>query len=172
MYFKYLFGSLALYGLLVTSLASFLLLQLIRKMKISLTITNLPPDLEAAMNRQLADTVYAWSIPIWMAVAKMEVAGFESYIYTRFNNPWNMRPSEVRDHTQNGYMETTNNGRFATYANLDDAAQDILLYMKARRYPVAEMELYNFVQLMGKKGYYGTEPFLNYYRKVVAWLQR
>lgn len=169
---KSLFGALKHSGLLVISLLLFLLHLLIRQMKITLTITNLPTDLVAAMHRQLDNTPYAWTIPIWMAVAKMEVAGFTSRMYTQFNNPWNMRPSTVRQHTQDGYITTETNGMFATYASLDMAAKDILLYMQARKYPVDSMELYNFVQFMGRKGYYGEEPFLSYYRKVVAWLQR
>lgn len=82
-----------------------------------------------------------------------------------------MRPSVQRDHSQNGIFVTTNNGEFAKYDSLDSAARDIVLYMKARRYPTTEMELFDFVALMKGDGYF-IEPKMEYYKLVVAWLER
>jgi hypothetical protein len=139
---------------------------------VKIRVTKVPPELERALKQNLNLSPYLNSVDNWLAVAKMETAGFTSRIYTNYNNPWNMRPSKVRQHTQDGVMTTGGNGQFATYANLDRACQDILLYMQARKYPTSEMSLYDFVSFMGVKGYFGEESIQSYYGKVKAWLER
>jgi hypothetical protein len=102
----------------------------------------------------------------------METSGFTHRAFVMFNNPWNMRPSKQRAHTQSGSFTTQGNGDFATYATLANAVDDILLYMQARRYPTSELSLFDFVTFMGSKGYFGKESALSYYKKVKAWADR
>jgi hypothetical protein len=83
-----------------------------------------------------------------------------------------MRPSTVRNNTQSGVYNSTTNGQFATYNDIQSAVDDILLYMAARKFPKDEMTLYEFVSLMQQKGYFGTESISSYYSKVKAWLER
>jgi hypothetical protein len=139
---------------------------------VQIRVTKIPTDLEQALKRQLNLTPYSNSVNNWLAVAKMETAGFTSRIYTSYNNPWNMRPAQIRQNSQDGVMTTGGNGQFATYSDLDRACEDILLYMKARKYPTSEMSLYDFVSFMGVKGYFGEESIQSYYGKVKAWLER
>jgi hypothetical protein len=82
-----------------------------------------------------------------------------------------MRPSVERNHSQDGVFITVENGDFARYNSLDRAAQDIVLYMKARQWPTHELSLFSFVSLMKQHGYF-IEPLDYYYNAVNAWLQR
>lgn len=114
----------------------------------------------------LATTVYSDYINFWMAVAKMETAGFDSSIFRVANNPWNMEKPYNRTTTA---RPIAYNGRWAMYASLKDAADDILLYMKARQFKTRIQTIDDFVREMGRLGYYGNESADSYLKKVKAW---
>ena len=61
---------------------------------------------------------------------------------------------------------------WARYKTLQDAANDIILYMDNLNYPQAAPTLENFIRVMGQKGYYGNESPDSYYKKVEAWKER
>lgn len=82
-----------------------------------------------------------------------------------------MRPSEIRRHSQSGVYQSPKNGKFARYASVEKAAEDIFLYMDARKFPTEEMDLLSFVQYMKSKGYF-VEPVDYYYKAVKAQLDR
>lgn len=82
-----------------------------------------------------------------------------------------MRPSTERSHSQAGVYVTSANGNFAKYNSLTRAADDIVLYMKARQWPTHELSLFEFVSTMKNKGYF-VEPMNFYLNAVEAWLQR
>jgi hypothetical protein len=129
------------------------------------------------METALANSPYRKQLTNWLAISKMETDGFKSSLYTLINNPWGMRPSKPgsgpnnRPDAQDGVYLSPTNGEFARYNSLDRAAQDIVLYMKARQWPTEEMDLYSFVSLMKKKGYF-VEPLDYYYKAVKAQLER
>jgi hypothetical protein len=148
-----------------------LLLLIMEQIKVSLTVTKIPPAFRRAMDAAFQNSLYVAQKNNWFAVSKMETAGFASSLYRIYNNPWGMRPSKVRKHTQSGSVSTSN-GEFATYDSLDDAAADIVLYMAARKYPTSEMSLHEFVSLMQAKGYFVGESINSYYSKVKAWIER
>lgn len=114
----------------------------------------------------LATTVYSDYINFWMAVAKMETAGFDSSIFRIANNPWNMEKPYNRNTTA---RPVAYNGRWAMYASLKDAADDILLYMKAKQFKTRIQTIDDFVREMGRLGYYGKESADSYLKKVKAW---
>lgn len=159
------------------------LLLLWTMLKVKLSLKNVPPNLQAAMERALTGTPYRRQLANWLAISKMETAtkvngmltGWTSTLYRLGNNPWGMRQSTQRQHSQDGTMIRNDAGEknavFATYRNLDRAAQDILLYMQARKWPEQEMDLYSFVSLMKQKGYYGVSVD-HYYNAVKAMLER
>jgi hypothetical protein len=134
-------------------------------------VSNVPPNLQKAMETALKNSPYRTQLSNWMAISKMETDSWKSSLYTLINNPWGMRPSVQRQHSQDGSFQTVSNGVFAKYANLDRAAEDIVLYMSARNWPTTEMDLYSFVSLMKKKGYF-VEPLDYYYKAVKASLEK
>jgi hypothetical protein len=123
------------------------------------------------MENSLQGTKYESLINNWLAVSKMETGGWKSGLYLNYNNPWGMRPSKVREHTQSGVVVTENNGEFATYDSLSDAAKDIFLYSQARRFPI-DTTLWEHIAYMFSKGYSTSETAMEYYKRVKAWLER
>lgn len=148
----------------------FLAIMLMKVLRVKTTVTNVPANFQAAMERALKNSKYKKHLVNWIAVSKMETDRWQSSLYTLFHNPWGMRQSVKRKHTQSGSRETKN-GLFATYKTLDDAARDIVLYMEEWNWPTEEMDLYSFVQYMKSKGYF-VEPVDYYYKAVKAQLER
>ena len=159
-------------GLLILSLL-FLSFRILKKKRTK--VANVPSDFLNALWKTLKGTAYQNRLDNWAALAKMETAGFSSNIYKRYNNPWGMRRSVQRKNKQSGSVQTSN-GVFATYNSLQDAADDILLWMTAQNFPVdSDTEtpsLSTFVANVGARGYYGSEPTNSYLQKVIAWEQR
>jgi len=107
---------------------------------------------------------------LWLAVAKMETAGFTSELYRRAYNPWGMRQAKVRTHTQTWVISTAN-GIFAAYSTLDNAARDIIHYMDSVGFPESVDGLRTFIQILKAKGYF-VEPADFYYDLVAKWRSR
>lgn len=137
-----------------------------------LTVSKVPGMLAQAMQRALKGTPYQIHLVNWLAVSKMETAGWSSVVYTTATNPWGMRPSKERENTQDGVYVSPNNGEFARYKSLDRAAQDIVLYMKARQWPTSKMSMSEFVSRMKQAGYFGDVSVNEYLQAVEAWTER
>ena len=148
----------------------FLAILLMKALRVKTTVTNVPVAFQKAMETALRNSKYKKHLVNWIAISKMETDRWTSSIYTLFHNPWGMRPSVKRKHTQLGVQETKN-GKFATYASIDAAARDIVLYMEEFNFPTDEMDLLSFVQYMKSKGYF-VEPVDYYYKAVKAQLER
>ena len=71
-----------------------------------------------------------------------------------------------------GYQAKKGGEIWARYKTLQDAANDIILYMDNFNYPQAAPTLESFIRVMGHKGYYGKESPDSYYKKVLAWKER
>lgn len=104
----------------------------------------------------------------WYLVAKMETDGFTSSLFRTFNNLFGMRCVEERQTTQTGC--TTSN--FGIYKNQQSSVDDLVLYLKARKYPSGFVSLYEMIQFMKSKNYFGNESIDSYYAKVKAWENR
>jgi hypothetical protein len=124
------------------------------------------------MKRKFSQTKYYAHLENWLALAKMETAGFSSMLYVLYHNPWSMRVVQRRQTTQQSAITLGDNGQFGTYGNLEDAVTDILLYMAAVDFPENAMSLFQFVSLLKEKSYYGSESIASYYKKVDAWMDR
>jgi hypothetical protein len=174
MFSKLLNGALKLYGLSPIVLVGFLaLLSRPRNPAKKISVSNVPDNLLSAMRKALpTNHPYSYHLVNWLAVSKMETAGFSSPQYRMANNPWGMRPSTQRLNTQSGIFQTSGNGDFAKYNSVDDAAEDIFLYMKARKFPETHLSLFDFVSFMKSKGYFVDLTAGEYYERVVAWLER
>lgn len=64
------------------------------------------------------------------------------------------------------------NSHWAKYETLEDAVQDIILWMDYTHFPTATISLLTFTQELGKRGYFGNESVDSYYKKLEAWQQR
>ena len=134
--------------------------------------TNLPPDFDQAMQSAFAGSGYPTSTQYnWDAVAKMETGGFTSKLYATYNNPWGMRDGSGRANHQADTVQT-NNGTFATYDTLQDAAEDIIDWMNAAHFSKASMSLGDFVIEMGNHGYYGSQSAASYLKLVNEWFSK
>lgn len=158
---------LSLLGLLVV----LLIFLLTRKKKPkpkpgSITVKDADPRLSAGLNKHLSGTPYAGYINFWLAISKMETAAWTSNLFINQNNPWGMKQPRVRNTTAIPGLRT-----WALYASIDDAAKDILLWMKARKFPEGASDLYSFVQAMKQVGYF-EEPIEQYYNLVKVWKDR
>lgn len=181
-------------GLLILLPLSLYLLY--RKLAGSPTITNIPPNFQLLMEQAFQGSKYKKLLKYWLAVAKMETAGFSSQLYINANNPWGMKMPKQRKTTATGkawgvsgrndssiweklfipgaFIETLVSQRsdFARYSTLSDGVKDIILYMDALGYPENSPDLLSFIQLMKSKGYFAGEDVETYYNKVKAWLKR
>jgi len=142
-----------------------------RKRKPEITTKNANPQLTDALIKVLGNAPGFESYPdFWLAVSKMETAGFTSRLFTSANNPWGMKMPKVRRSTAIGEI-TLNGSTWARYATLEKSAEDILLWMKARKFQPGIGNLYSFIQEMKRVGYF-EEPFNQYYNLVQAWKNR
>jgi len=140
------------------------------------TVPNVPVDFRNAAGSAFKLTPY-YNLENWLAVSKMETAGFNSSLYNQANNPWGMGYATKRPTTAaSKYVGSSPSGgvdfSFARYDSLNDASQDIILYMNYFKFPKAKLSLLDHVKEMGKRGYFGSESVESYYSKVVAWLPR
>jgi hypothetical protein len=171
MFSRFLNGFLKRFGLLPIVLLIFLLHQLMTR-KVKIAVANVPTNLLAALQKAMTNSPYRPHLDTWLAISKMETAGWTSSQYRMANNPWGMRPAKERQHSQDGIFSTSSNGDFAMYNSLDRAASDIVLYMQARRYPTMATDLLTFIEFMKSKTYFTELSAVEYYKRVLAWLNR
>lgn len=121
----------------------------------------------------MKDSEYSGLVEYWRSITKMESNGYKSTVCLRCNNICGMKmPRERQTTAFEGTQFTGSSVWWATYHSMSDCAQDLVLYMRAKRYPTKFDTLADLVAFMGSKGYYGEESFNSYYNKVLAWVGR
>jgi len=133
----------------------------------AVTPANLPSTFQNQLNQALSNTEFYHLRNFWLAVSKMETGGFTSDLYLKYNNPWGMKAPSQR---KNKVAGQTGNG-WAIYNNTFDAAQDIVLWMRARRFNPAQTSLEDFIAEMKRVGYF-EEPYSQYLNLVKSWINR
>lgn len=113
----------------------------------------------------------------WVAVSKMETAGWTSKLYTEANNPWGMKVPKVRPNRVAGaYVSRDISGKtsmdFAQYNGLIDACDDIILWMQYTKFPTNRLSIQEHILAMQQRGYFGAESLQSYLGKVIAWLDK
>lgn len=103
----------------------------------------------------------------WVAVSKMETAGWKSNLFTNNKNLWGMKVAHQRLSTMSNYKSAET---WAKYNSVSDSANDIVLYMNARKYPKAVTDIEQLVAIMYDKSYFVGETYESYLNKVKAWL--
>jgi len=164
-------------GLMTLLIAFLLMVVLWIKSKASgAAVTGVPSDLRQQLALAFSSYDYK-NMDNWLAISKMETAGWTSGLYNQGNNPWGMGYPSKRPTRASGKYLGTSPGQgvsfnFAQYATLEDASADLLLYMDYVKFPKGNLSLREHVQAMGDRGYFGTETVDSYYNKVMAWLTR
>jgi len=142
----------------------------------SLSPSGVPPILKSEVDIQFS---YA-HIPNagnWLAVSKMETAGWTSGAYVHALNPWGMMTAKVRPDRQAGSYLGTRVGDqvtfgLARYDSIEDAVADLALWMDYVKFPKREMTIQEHVVAMDTVGYFGDEDAQLYLAKVLAWEKR
>lgn len=117
---------------------------------------------------QQSGYVYPYS-QYWVYVSKMETAGWTSNLFKTNLNLWGMKAPQTRATTA---LNKGSHDTWAKYSTIRSAAKDIVLYMDALNYPKKISSLQGLIQLMGEKGYYGSESWSDYYGKVISWIDK
>lgn len=99
---------------------------------------------------------------IWEAVSRLETANYSSNLFRAQNNLWGMKQPLTRATTSTGAGPTG----FATYRNLDESADDLILYMEEFNYPKNETSLFATIATMKKNGYFEIS-LTDYYERVL-----
>ena len=183
-----------LHGLLILSGVGLLVFLIGRLMKGSSggRVANVPDPVQKAFNKAFDQSVYSSIKDNWLAVSKMETAGWTSKLFINSLNLWGMKQPKVRPTTAEGKTfgitgrETisklfpnitelanmaTGQSEWAKYATVDDAAKDIILWMDYTKFPRGPLSLRNHIEEMKKRSYFQEDT--DYYLKaVIAWETR
>jgi hypothetical protein len=111
----------------------------------------------------------------WLAVSKMETAGWTSGPFRNANNPWGMQMAYIRPHSyQNGGYRASQGGKLANYDSLVNAVMDLQDWIDYNNFPEYEMSLPQHIQAMhdAKSGSYFGESVADYLALVMAWQSR
>lgn len=136
------------------------------------SVTNVPPDFRDAVTDVLGGSEYSGSLNNWLAIAKMETAGFTSNLWLKANNPWGMQQPIKRETTSIGpYVSLGMQPAFnwAKYSTYQDAARDILYWMRYTNFPKGHLSISDFVDALQNRNY-DDNP--NYYNLVIAWMNK
>lgn len=116
-----------------------------------------------------------WSddvIKMVTAHAMHESGNFKSRLYKQQNNLFGMRHPVIRD----TLSQRDQNG-FATFANLEDAIKDLLLYFKEFKEGPKYAKVNDYVKMLNENGYFTTNyidyfnPMRTHYNKVKSLIQ-
>lgn len=122
----------------------------------------------------------------WLAVSKMETAGWSSNLFINGLNLWGMKQAKKRPNTQISTLygvpgrdtgmsvtgvisEVTGKSEWAKYKTVNDAVKDIILWMEYTKFPKEKLSLRDHVEAMKERGYFVGEDVKEYLGKVVAW---
>ncbi len=148
-----------------------------------------PNNILKAFDRNFKGTDYEASKNNWIAVSKMETAGWSSKLFLNGLNLWGMKKARKRPNTQASVLfgtpgrdtgisptgivsEITGQSEWAKYNSLDDAVKDIILWMEYTKFPKQPLSLRNHVEEMKKRSYFVGEDVAEYLGKVLAWEKR
>lgn len=155
-------------------------------------VNNVPRPVSDAFNSVFGNSDYKATKRNWLAVSKMETAGWTSKLFINGFNLWGMKKAKVRPNTQEssqwGYAGREMNllpnavtqtlkyipgqSQWATYKNLPDAVEDIILWMQYTKFPNRPMSLREHVFEMKKRSYFVGEDLEEYLNKILAWEKR
>lgn len=141
-------------------------------------VSGIPPKLYEACQIEFIRSPYLrGTMQNWLAISKMETAGWTSGLFRNGNNPWGMGYALIRPKDQDGIiMAGKNDGsqsfNGAKYKDFRQAAHDIILWMDYNKFPKEVLTLAEHVHVMDEHGYFGLEPEFSYLNKVIAWLNK
>ena len=76
--------------------------------------------------------------------------------------------SELVDRGIEAFQNQTGQQTWAKYANLNDAARDIILWMDYTKFPKGQLSLRDHINAMKDRSYF-QEPVADYLKLVIAW---
>lgn len=123
-------------------------------------------QLKQSLKKSLKGTPYNNTAQFWADVSAMETGGFTSPLYVFRKNPWGMKTPKTRQTKALPGLDT-----WARYNSIQDATDDILLWMKARGFRPAN-NIAGHVKEMQRVGYFAGETWEEYLTKVLAWKER
>jgi hypothetical protein len=150
-------------------------------------VANVPTPVQKAFNKIFDSSPYQSLKDNWLAVSKMETAGWNSKLFTNSLNLWGMKKPKVRPTTAQGKTfgitgrETisklfpniteaaniaTGQSEWAKYDSIEDAVKDIILWMDYTKFPKGPLSLRNHIEEMKKRSYFQED--VDYYLKAVA----
>jgi hypothetical protein len=179
-----------LHGLLILSGVGLLVFLIGKLMRGSSTgrVANVPDPIQTAFNKVFDSSSYSSIKDNWLAVSKMETAGWTSKLFNNGFNLWGMKQPKVRPTTAEGKTFGTTGrasvaaligeaakllpqSEWAKYSDLDDAVKDIILWMDYTKFPRVPLSLSAHIEEMKKRKYF-EESFDYYFKAVKAWEAR
>lgn len=96
-----------------------------------------------------------FTICLIIAQAKHESGNFTNRLSRKHNNVFSMQHPKKRKTTSLGPLARAEgrNG-YASYASVEDAVEDLLLYFEHYHYPEQYMTTWQYARLLKKKGFY------------------
>lgn len=181
---------------MLIALGVYLIIRMIKKIPDVITGgTSAPDNIKKAFNLAFDTSPYASLKDNWLAVSKMETAAWESNLFVNNLNLWGMkvpkkRPTTVvssgwgttgRDNLGafpnateiisrgiEAFQNQTGQQTWAKYANINDAARDIILWMEYTKFPKGPLSLRDHISAMKDRAYF-QEPLSDYLNLVIAW---
>lgn len=132
-------------------------------------VNNVPKAIQDAFNEAFDGSPYEALKDNWLAVSKMETAGWASDLFNKANNLWGMMRPKVRPNTASGFL--MGNREWAKYDTVKDAVKDILLWMDYTKFPRKPLSIENHIAEMKQRKYF-EEPDEQYLAAVKAWESR
>lgn len=125
-----------------------------------------PAELQTAINRlELSNA------DNWMAVAKMETAGFSSGGFIHALNPWGMHQAKIRPEHQLSTYQGTNGEKIASYTDFNDAVLDLMDWIDYTDFPKYNLSLIEHIEEMKARNYF-PQSANDYLALVLAWQKR
>lgn len=112
-----------------------------------------------------------FTIQLIIAQAKHESGNFTNRLTRRHNNVFSMMHPRVRKTTSLGALARAEgrNG-YASYASIEDAVLDLLLYFDNFHYPDTYMTTWQYARLLKKKGFY-EDKYERYARGIATFMR-
>jgi uncharacterized FlgJ-related protein len=94
----------------------------------------------------------------WVAVSNLETGRWTSTLFKKYNNLFGMKQPLIRFTNSLGASVTPPG--YATFANVDDSVEDLVLYMVQNLYPLDFNSIDEMIAFMAKKKYFEDPDYL------------
>jgi len=126
-------------------------------------------NLKSANKAIVLNSEFANYADFVVAQAKHESANFTSNVYKANNNPFGMKVPSQRKFLGTRGTPANDGGYYARYESDSVAFEDLLLWMRARKFPTNLETVEDYAEALKARGYFG-DTLYNYTNALKRWL--